>query len=103
MKILRVNERNGKPIEAEVQVFGIGDIAVVSLPGEIFVELGMAIKEKSPFQHTFIITQSQDGIGYVPNKIAFDQGAYEVEVSQIKKGEGEKLVDAAVRLLNKIK
>jgi len=102
-KILRVQELHGKPIEAEVQTFGIGDIALVSLPGEIFVELGLAIKEKSPFQYTFIIEQSQSDLGYVPDEKAFDEGAYEVEVSRIKKGEGEKFVDAALQLLNKIK
>ena len=100
---MRVQEFHGKPIEAEVQTFGIGDIALVSLPGEIFVELGLAVKEKYPFQYTFIIEQSQSDLGYVPDEKAFDEGAYEVEVSRIKKGEGEKFVDAALQLLNKIK
>ncbi len=103
LKILRLQKLDGKPIEAEVQVFRIGDIAIVSLPGEVFVELGLAIKEKSPFEYTFVIENSQSGIGYVPDEKAFDQGAYEVNVSLMKKGENEKLVETALRLLNKIK
>ena len=37
--------REGKPHRVEVQVISLGrDVAWVSLPGEIFVELGLAIK-----------------------------------------------------------
>lgn len=103
MRVLRVAARDGKPIEAEVQVFAVSDMAIVSLPGEIFVELGLAIKEQSPFKYTFVMENCGSAIGYVPNAPAFDQGAYEVEVSHIKKGEGEKLVTAAVGLLKRLK
>ena len=102
MKILRIEERDGKPLEAEVQVFGLGDVGIVALPGEIFVELGLAIKEQSPFKHTLILTLSNHSVGYVPNEAAFPHGAYEVEVSQIAPGEGERLVASAVKLLNEI-
>ena len=103
LKILRLQEFHSKVMEAEVQAFKIGDIAIVSVPGELFVELGLAIKEKSPFKYTFVIEHSQSDIGYAPDEKAFDQGAYEVAVSRMKKGESEKLVDAALRMLNKIK
>jgi len=103
MKILRIEERNGQPIEAEVQTFGLGEVGIVALPGEIFVELGLEIKKRSPFKHTFILTLSNNSIGYIPNAEAFDYGAYEVEVSEIAKGEGEKMVEASVELLEKMK
>ena len=102
-KILKIQEMAGKPIEAEVQVFGLGDVGIVGLPGEIFVELGMEIKKRSPFKNTFILTLSNSSIGYIPNAEAFDYGAYEVEVSRIAKGEGEKLVGSVVKLLESIK
>ncbi len=103
MKILKIEKRKGKPIEAEVQVFGMGDIGIVALPGEIFVELGLEIKRRSPFRHTFILTLSNNSIGYIPNADAFQYGAYEVEVSRIIPGEGERLVESAVRLLEELK
>lgn len=102
-KILKVQEMAGKPIEAEVQAFGLGDVGIVGLPGEIFVELGLEIKKRSPFKNTFILTLSNSSIGYIPNAEAFYHGAYEVEVSRIAKGEGERLVESAVKLLNSIK
>src|SRR4029078_12997241 len=42
-KILDVAAREGKPHEVEVQVIALsGDVAWVSLPGEMFFELGLA-------------------------------------------------------------
>lgn len=103
MKILKIQDKNGQPIEAEVQTFGLGDVGIVALPGEIFVELGLEIKKRSPYKHTFILTLSNNSIGYIPNAEAFDYGAYEVEVSAIAKGEGEKLVESSVKLLNEMR
>jgi hypothetical protein len=103
MKILRIYNLNNEPIEAEIITFGFGDASIVALPGEIFVELGLAIKEKSPFKHTLVMTLSNNSIGYIPNEEAFKYGAYEVEVSMIAEGEGEKLVDSSINQLEKIK
>jgi hypothetical protein len=48
-----------------------------ALPGEIFVELGLAIKEASPFRCTIIAELANGAIGYIPTKKAFEQGNYE--------------------------
>ena len=99
-KVLWVAEYQGKPIDAEVQVIALGnDLAWVGLPGEVFVELGMAIKEASPFRYTIVNELSGDVIDYVPDRKAFAEGAYEVVNSLCAPGGGEALVDAATRLL----
>ena len=103
MKILRIHALNNKPIEAEVLTFGIGDAAIVALPGEIFVELGLSIKEDSPFKNNLVLTLSNNSIGYIPNEEAFRYGAYEVEVSMIAEGEGEKLVKSSIKQLKDMK
>jgi hypothetical protein len=78
----------------------MGDqIAWVGLPGEVFVELGLAIKRASPFPLTIVIELANEDIGYVPNREAYPQGAYEPVSSRIAEGSGEMLVDAAIRLL----
>jgi len=103
MKILRIHDMNNEPIEAEILTLGLGDACIVALPGEIFVELGLAIKEKSPYKHTLVLTLANNSIGYIPNKEAFNYGAYEVEVSMIAEGEGEKLVESSLRQMEKMK
>jgi neutral ceramidase len=99
-KIVDVEARQGRPIEAEVQVIGLGaDVAWVGLPGEIFTELGLAIKNASPFRFTIIAELTNDSIGYIPNLKAYGEGAYEVVSARCAAGSGELLADAAVRLL----
>jgi hypothetical protein len=101
-KVADVEARQGKPWEVEVQVIALGDdVAIVSLPGEIFVELGLAIKAQSKFKHTLIAELANGSIGYIPNKRAYGQGAYEVISARCAAGSGEMLVEAAVRLLEK--
>jgi len=66
----------------EIQVFKIGDNGLVALPGEIFVEIGMRIKERSNLRYTFICELANDDIGYVPTEEAFKEPGYEVGVAK---------------------
>lgn len=102
--ILETVAKQDVPLMAEVQVIAISDdVAVVALPGEIFVELGLAIKKASPFKHTLIAELANGSIGYVPNREAFPQGNYEVVSSRAETGSGEKLVEVALKLLKDAK
>jgi len=66
-KILAAKMRPGRTIPLEVQVFRLSrDVAVVGLPGEVFVDLGLAIKRASPFATTLVIELCQDAPGYIP-------------------------------------
>ncbi len=100
-KVLDTVARQGKPLDAEVQVIALGDqIAWVGLPGEIFTELGSAIKQASPFPLTIVTELAHGPVTYIPNEAAFPQGNYEVVSSRAAQGSGEKLVAAANTLLN---
>ncbi len=99
-KTLDVAARKGKPIEAEVQVITMGsDLAWVSLPGEVFVALGLSIKSASPFKQTHVIELANASIGYIPSRSAYAEGNYEVVSSRCAEGSGEMLVSAAVKML----
>ncbi|HOX58868.1 MAG TPA: neutral/alkaline non-lysosomal ceramidase N-terminal domain-containing protein [Candidatus Paceibacterota bacterium] len=88
----------------EVQVFRLdAETAIVCLPCEIFVELGLAIKQASPFQRTMVIEICNDRPSYVPTLKAFGEGSYEVTNARVKPGAGEMLVDAAVKLLKEVR
>ena len=103
-QVLDVAAREGKPLEVEVQVIALGDeLAWVSLPGEIFVELGLAVKQQSPFPHTVIAELANGSVGYVPTFKAYAQGNYEVVSARCAAGSGEKLATTAVKLLKELK
>ena len=95
--------RLASPRPMEVQVFRLdAETAMVCLPCEIFVELGLAIKRASPFRNTLVIEICNDRPSYVPTAKAFAEGSYEVTNARVKPGAGEMLVAAAVRLLNEV-
>ncbi len=97
-------EQRGSPLPMEVQVFRFDpDTALVCLPGEIFVELGLAIKHASPFKRTFVMSICNDRPSYVPTQKAFAEGSYEITNSRVQPGTGEQLVDTALTLLNQSK
>ena len=103
-KVSDLKLRGVEELPLEVQAFRLGpDTAIVGLPGEVFVELGLAIKKASPFANTLIVELSNDCIGYVPTKKAFAEGGYETINSRVKPGGGEMLVEAAIRLLKELK
>ena len=68
------------PIEVQVEIWQIGDVGIVSMPGEPFAEIGVAVRKASPFKHTMFCGYS-DGIGgdYLPMSCEYDKGGYEVE------------------------
>jgi hypothetical protein len=102
-KILARQMRPGQTIPLEVQVFRLSrDVAIVGLPGEVFVDLGLAIKRASPFATTLVIELCQDAPGYIPTKKAFAEGSYETVNSRIAPGGGEMMAEAAIRLLKEL-
>lgn len=102
-RTLDVADRQGKPHQVEVQVIALGgEVAWVSLPGEIFVELGLAIKKRSPFPYTFLVELANESIGYIPDRRSFAEGNYEPVSARCAPGSGERLVEAAVTLLQSL-
>lgn len=101
---LRMQEVQDTPDLVEVMALRIGELALVGLPGEIFCELGMAIKRSSPARHTIVAELANDAIGYMPTRDAFPQGGYEVTVGSTvyEPGAGEMLVESAVRQLKRL-
>lgn len=99
-KVLDAAARQKQPYETDIQVIALGkQVAWVALPGEVFVELGLSIKQASPFPVTVVVELAHGPTTYLPNRAAFPQGNYEVVSSRCDIGAGERLVETAVKLL----
>jgi neutral ceramidase len=95
-RILELNARHGKPLDAEVQVFTFGDqVAIVGFPGEMFAEFGLNLKEDSPFPITIVAELANGADTYIPNRVAFKEGNYEPTSALLPEGSGETLMDSA--------
>jgi hypothetical protein len=98
-----------RQVETEIQAIAIrsafGNMAIVGLPGEIFVEIGLQIKGRSPFNPTMTVELANDWVGYVPTKKAFEEGGYETEFARSSKlvPEAEEiLIETACDLLESV-
>lgn len=94
--------REGKTI---VSVWRVGDVAFAGLPGELFVEWGLKIKEESPFPWTFPVELCCDYQGYLVTKKAWEAGGYESLIARSAKPspEGvEMMVDRVMEMLQEL-
>src|SRR5205807_970943 len=87
-----------------------GDIHLVGLPGEPFVELGLEIRRHAPAG--VVVAGYANGCpGYVPHRSAYEEGGYEVlhahragycRPSAFAPEAGELLVEAALRSIEEL-
>jgi neutral ceramidase len=70
--------QRGEERQMRLQVLRIGDVAIVGVPAEVFTQLGIDIKNRSPFRHTYVAELANDWIGYLPNLEGHKLGGYQV-------------------------
>jgi hypothetical protein len=98
------NNKDPDPIISEIQVLRLGDIYILGLPGEVLVEVGLEIKKRAGLKNLFIVTMSNDAIGYVCYSAAYDEGGYEpAGATKLAKGAGEIMIEQALKLIDQIK
>jgi len=88
--------------EYEIQAVRIGDLAIVVLPGEPFVEAQLEIKQRSPAARTFVAHMSNRYVGYIPTPEAIARGGYEVGAwgaSKLAAGALQTITDRSVAML----
>jgi hypothetical protein len=92
----------GPTVPFTITVARMGDLAFVGLGGEVFNEIGAAIKAASPFRQTFVLTHCNGAAGYVPTRASYPEGGYEVQSSPFAPGADEILFQEATRLLKEL-
>ncbi len=86
-------------IDWELQGIRIGGIALVSVAGEPFLEIGQRIVAGSPFAHTLFSGYSNGGFGYIPMRAAYGEGGYEIEATPFSEDAADVVVAEGIRLL----
>jgi hypothetical protein len=99
---LHDSEQQDAFCDYEIQAVRIGDLALVALMGEPFVEAQLAIKAASPAPHTMVAHFCNGYAGYIPTQHAFTRGGYETRTSNGSKWQPDALdqiTQAAIGLL----
>ena len=113
---LELSEKGQHRMEAPIQILRIGDAAVVGWPAEVYVELGLEVRQRSPFPLTFVASLANGGVGYIPTPAAYESqgkanefGKYATSITRALMGNlpfrsdvGRILVEETLRLLNEM-
>ena len=89
--------------ESEMWAAAIGDVGIVGMPGEVFTEIGLAIKAGTPFGRTAPVSLANDYINYFPTRAAYAEGGYEPTWSPNAPEAGERLVEEGLAMMEELK
>lgn len=88
-------------IDIPLQALRIGGLAVVAIPFEVFAEMGLELKAKSPFPDTFAVSIANGAYGYLPTVAQHELGGYEtwLGTNQVEIQTAPKIVDMLLQML----
>ena len=88
----------------DVNAIGFGSIGIITGSMEMFDTTSMAIREKSPYDITFVMTLTNGSAGYMPTAVCFDyKDCYEVRESGFFRESADQAVEIYSDLLAKTK
>jgi len=90
----------GPDVEIRLAAVKIGNIVFAGVSGELMTELGMELKETSPYSGTIVVTHCNGSSGYICTDEAYDEGGYEVKVTRLMPGAGDTLVQQVSEMVN---
>jgi neutral ceramidase len=76
----------GPDKEIRLSVTKIGNLVFAGISGELMTEIGMEIKEQSPYSGTIVLTHCNGSSGYICTDKSYPEGGYEVQVTELMPG-----------------
>ncbi len=100
----RFYEADERPLtrSLEQQAVRIGDAVFVTFPGELFSEIGLAIKNRSPLEKTFVIGVTCGPGGYLPAAKEFIDGDYEIDGSAYSPKTEAFCISSSLKLIDRV-
>lgn len=100
-----LDAREGEQVTLPLQAIRIGDFAIVGIPFEVLVEIGLELKERSPFAATMVIGLANGRHGYLPTPEQHELGGYEtwLGVCRVQKDASVLIVDQLLEMLAELR
>ena len=93
-------------VTAKMQALCIGDLGIAAIPCEVFTEIGLDIKKRSPHKSTFTIELANGYNGYLPTPAQHKLGGYETwraRSSYLEVDASIKVTETILELLKRVK
>jgi hypothetical protein len=98
-------ERDPVALTVKLHAIRIGDLAVCGIPFETFAEIGLELKDRSPFPQTMVIGLANGRHGYLPTPEQHRLGGYEtwLGTNVVQQDTSVILTDNLLEMLAKLK
>jgi hypothetical protein len=104
MTLARARAFGGRSeLPVELHLLKIGPAVLAGIPCEPFAEIGLAIKSRSPFPHTWFGGYVGGWFGYIPVPEEYARGGYEVETSPFTPEAAARVVDGTLAALQELR
>jgi hypothetical protein len=92
-------------VRLKLQALRIGELGIAAIPCEVFAEIGLEIKRRSPLKPTFTIELANGYNGYLPTPEQHALGGYETwraRSSYLEVEASRKITETVVKLLGEV-
>jgi neutral ceramidase len=88
--------RGAASVPTPLQVLRIGEVCIGSLPNEVFCEIGLEFRQRSPVQPAFLVSLAHGYFDYLPTPKQHELGGYEtwLATNRLEPKASEKRLDA---------
>ena len=92
-------------LKIPLQVLRIGDAVIGTMPVEIFVEIGLEFKKRSPLQPAWLVCLAHGSYGYLPTPKHHALGGYEtwLGTNRLEVGASDKMLGALLEMVVELK
>ncbi|MEO6220953.1 MAG: neutral/alkaline non-lysosomal ceramidase N-terminal domain-containing protein [Ginsengibacter sp.] len=89
-------------LKVRLSVLKIGNIVLTGVSGEVFNEIGVKMRNQSPYAYTFMITHCNGSSGYLVTDAAYAEGGYEVNSTRAKSGAEKAIIENLLAMINEL-
>lgn len=89
--------------EVPVTAVAVGNVALLTMPGEAFTEIGCELKKAEGWDLVTVLGMTDESVGYFPVTQAYIEGGYEARSSKFKQGVAEILIGEGKQLLSQLR
>ncbi len=96
---------DGGQITVPLQAIRLGDTALCAIPFETLVEIGLELKQRSPFANTIVVGIANGYNGYLPPPNQHELGGYEtwLGTSRVQEDASVLIIDQLLQMLAELK
>jgi hypothetical protein len=90
------------PTSLDLELWTLGELALIAVPGELFASLGARIVAAT-YGPALIVGYANGYVGYLADEEAHAKGTYEALASPFAADAGERVVEAAIALVGEVR